>query len=116
MPDPPPIVIDTERLVLRRLTMEDLGALASLYADPEARHYFPGRNPDWSTPGSVESRNWNPRRLTLEEGSWGSRGYPSGRRRDRTPPAACRMFPSPSGSGPDISGRVVSSGDRRSGR
>src|SRR5215218_8516337 len=34
-------VLETERLVLRRLTMADLDDLAVLYADPEVRRYFP---------------------------------------------------------------------------
>ncbi len=39
--DPQPVVIETERLILRHLTMADLDALAALYADPEVRRYFP---------------------------------------------------------------------------
>ena len=35
------IVLETERLVLRLLTMGDLDALAALYADPDVRRYFP---------------------------------------------------------------------------
>ena len=35
------VVLETERLVLRHLTMADLDALAVLYADPEVRRYFP---------------------------------------------------------------------------
>jgi ribosomal-protein-alanine N-acetyltransferase len=38
--DPEP-VIETERLVLRKLTPDDLDALAALYADPEIRRWFP---------------------------------------------------------------------------
>jgi len=34
-------VIETERLVLRDLTIEDLDELAALYADPRVRQYFP---------------------------------------------------------------------------
>jgi RimJ/RimL family protein N-acetyltransferase len=34
-------VIETERLTLRRLTMNDLDALAAIYADAEVRKYFP---------------------------------------------------------------------------
>lgn len=41
MTDPQPIVIQTERLILRRLTMADLDGLAALYRDPEVRRYFP---------------------------------------------------------------------------
>ncbi len=39
--DPAAVVLETERLVLRRLTMADLDPLARLYADPELRRYFP---------------------------------------------------------------------------
>ena len=34
-------VLETERLILRRLTMDDLDALFALYRDPEVRRYFP---------------------------------------------------------------------------
>ena len=34
-------VLETERLVLRHLTLEDLDELAALYRDPEVRRYFP---------------------------------------------------------------------------
>ena len=34
-------VFQTERLIFRRLTMDDLDDLARLYADPEVRRYFP---------------------------------------------------------------------------
>jgi [ribosomal protein S5]-alanine N-acetyltransferase len=35
------VVLDTDRLVLRRLTLEDLDAMASFYADPAVRRFFP---------------------------------------------------------------------------
>ena len=35
------VVVSTQRLVLRHLTMDDLDALAMLYADPDVRRYFP---------------------------------------------------------------------------
>jgi [ribosomal protein S5]-alanine N-acetyltransferase len=35
------VVLETERLVLRRLTPDDLDALAVLYRDPEVRRWFP---------------------------------------------------------------------------
>jgi ribosomal-protein-alanine N-acetyltransferase len=35
------IVLETERLTLRRLTTRDLDALAAIYADPEVRRFFP---------------------------------------------------------------------------
>jgi [ribosomal protein S5]-alanine N-acetyltransferase len=34
-------VIETERLTLRRLTMDDVDALAAIYADADVRKYFP---------------------------------------------------------------------------
>lgn len=34
-------VLETKRLILRRLTMDDLDALFALYRDPEVRKYFP---------------------------------------------------------------------------
>ena len=36
-----PNVLETERLALRRLTMDDLDALASIYSDADVRKYFP---------------------------------------------------------------------------
>jgi ribosomal-protein-alanine N-acetyltransferase len=41
MDDPPAPVLETERLILRRLTTDDLDALAELYLDPDVRRYFP---------------------------------------------------------------------------
>lgn len=35
-------ILETPRLLLRRLTMSDLDALFALYRDPEVRRYFPG--------------------------------------------------------------------------
>jgi [ribosomal protein S5]-alanine N-acetyltransferase len=34
-------VLQTERLILRRLTMDDLEVLARIYRDPQVREYFP---------------------------------------------------------------------------
>lgn len=34
-------ILETERLILRRLVPEDLDDLSRLYADPEVRRYFP---------------------------------------------------------------------------
>jgi RimJ/RimL family protein N-acetyltransferase len=34
-------ILETERLILRRLVMEDLNDLYALYSDPEIRKYFP---------------------------------------------------------------------------
>jgi [ribosomal protein S5]-alanine N-acetyltransferase len=36
-----PNIIETERLELRPLTMDDIDALALIYRDPEVRKYFP---------------------------------------------------------------------------
>ncbi len=41
MPESDAIVIETPRLILRRLTMDDLDDLAVLYADQEVRQFFP---------------------------------------------------------------------------
>jgi ribosomal-protein-alanine N-acetyltransferase len=38
---PETTVLETDRLVLRLLTMADLDVLAALYRDPEVRRYFP---------------------------------------------------------------------------
>ena len=35
------VVLETDRLVLRRLTLEDLDAMSSFYADPAVRRFFP---------------------------------------------------------------------------
>ena len=35
------IVLETQRLFLRRLTLDDLDALAAVYRDPDVRRYFP---------------------------------------------------------------------------
>lgn len=41
MTDPHPTILETKRLILRPLTMDDLDALFALYRDPEIRKYFP---------------------------------------------------------------------------
>lgn len=38
---PHKIILETERLILRHLTLEDLEDLYKLYQDPEIRRYFP---------------------------------------------------------------------------
>ena len=61
-------ILETERLLLRRMVPEDLDALYALYRDPEMRLYFPveGSSPD--------------RTLTLEETKeeleWFRNGHP----------------------------------------
>src|SRR5687767_9726202 len=37
----PPVILETNRLILRRLVMDDLEDLFVLYSDPEVRKYFP---------------------------------------------------------------------------
>jgi RimJ/RimL family protein N-acetyltransferase len=37
----PIIILETKRLFLRRLVMDDLNNLFALYRDPEIRRYFP---------------------------------------------------------------------------
>ena len=41
MTDQDTTILETERLILRRLTMDDADALFALYRDPEVRKYFP---------------------------------------------------------------------------
>ena len=41
MPQPTDFVLETPRLLLRRLNMNDLDTLATLYADKEIRQFFP---------------------------------------------------------------------------
>jgi len=41
MAQPPTFILETERLLLRRLIMDDLNDLFALYSDPEIRRYFP---------------------------------------------------------------------------
>jgi ribosomal-protein-alanine N-acetyltransferase len=35
------VVLETDRLVLRRLTLDDIDAMSSFYADPAVRRFFP---------------------------------------------------------------------------
>lgn len=41
MNSPNKIILETKRLILRHLIMEDLADLFALYSDPEIRQYFP---------------------------------------------------------------------------
>ena len=41
MTAPPAVVLETQRIILRCLTPDDLDALYALYRDPEVRRYFP---------------------------------------------------------------------------
>jgi RimJ/RimL family protein N-acetyltransferase len=38
---PPSVILETKRLILRRLVIEDLSALWALYCDPEITRYIP---------------------------------------------------------------------------
>ena len=35
------IILETQRLIMRHLVMEDLDELFALYSEPEIRRYFP---------------------------------------------------------------------------
>ena len=37
----PPVILETNRLTLRRLIMDDMDDLFALYSDPQVRKYFP---------------------------------------------------------------------------
>ena len=37
----PLVILETNRLILRRLIMDDMDDLFALYSDPEVRKYFP---------------------------------------------------------------------------
>ncbi len=56
------IVLETARLVLRRLVVDDLDALSALYRDPEIRRHFPD---------GTRTRD-----ETLEELTWFLNGHP----------------------------------------
>jgi [ribosomal protein S5]-alanine N-acetyltransferase len=63
MTDPQGHILETERLVLRRLRMTDLDALFALYSDEEIRRYFPD--------GTLT------REETMEELEWFLHGHPA---------------------------------------
>ena len=73
------VVLETERLTLRRLVPDDLDALAVLYADPELRRYFPEGTLDLEE--TREELEWflegHPRRPEL--GLWATIEKTSGR-------------------------------------
>ena len=62
------IILETDRLTLRRLVPDDLDALYALYRDPEMRQYFPveGASPDRTLT----------REETKEELDWFLDGHP----------------------------------------
>lgn len=62
------IILETDRLVLRRLVPDDLDALYALYRDPEMREYFP---PEGASPDKTLSYE-----ETREELEWFLNGHP----------------------------------------
>jgi ribosomal-protein-alanine N-acetyltransferase len=59
------IILETERLLFRRLMMDDLDALFALYSDKETRQYFPD-----GTDGTLNYQE------TKEELEWFLNGHP----------------------------------------
>lgn len=47
-------VLETDRLLLRRLTCEDLDDLANLYADPKTMHFFGGPHTREEAEGEID--------------------------------------------------------------
>ncbi len=72
------IIFETERLLLRRLVIEDLDALYALYRDPEIRRFFPEGTLDRD--GTREELEWflngHPRHPEL--GLWATIHKPTG--------------------------------------
>jgi RimJ/RimL family protein N-acetyltransferase len=60
--DPPPTILETPRISMRRLVPDDLDSLFALYRDPEVRRFFPE---------GVLTRE-----QTSEELEWHRHGYP----------------------------------------
>ena len=65
MPDSQMIILETQRLLFRRLVMDDLDALYALYSDQETRQYFPD-----GTDGTLNFEE------TKEELEWFLNGHP----------------------------------------
>ena len=53
-----PTVLETSRLILRRLVMEDLDDLFALYSDPEVRKYFPEGTLSYEQTKEELENNW----------------------------------------------------------
>jgi RimJ/RimL family protein N-acetyltransferase len=66
MPDPAVVILETERLLFRRLVLDDLDALFALYSDKETRQYFPD-----GTDGTLTYAE------TKEEVEWFLNGHPN---------------------------------------
>ena len=62
------IILETDRLLLRRPVLDDLDALYALYRDPEMRQYFP---PEGASPDSTLTYE-----ETKEELEWFLNGHP----------------------------------------
>jgi ribosomal-protein-alanine N-acetyltransferase len=62
------IILETNRLLLRRLVLDDFDALYALYRDPEMRQYFP---PEGASPDRTLTRE-----ETQEELEWFLNGHP----------------------------------------
>ena len=69
-------MLETERLVLRHLTLGDLDELAALYRDPEVRRYFP----DGTLTYEERGRSWSGASTSMTAGM----GTGCGRRSART--------------------------------
>lgn len=52
-----PIILETKRLLLRHLTIDDLDELFRLYSDPEIRRYFP--EGALTREGTTEELSWH---------------------------------------------------------
>ena len=50
-------ILETERLILRRVNMGDVGSLQGIFSDPEAMRYYPGLKDE------KETREWIERTL-----------------------------------------------------
>ncbi len=72
-------ILETERLLLRRLVMDDLDALYKLYSDPEVRKYFPEGVLSYAE--TQEELEWflNGHPKHPELGLWATIHKPSGR-------------------------------------
>jgi ribosomal-protein-alanine N-acetyltransferase len=55
-------VLETDRMTLRRMTMEDVDPLMDIFSDPEAMRYYPG------TKSRAEAEGWVQWNLRLYEG------------------------------------------------
>lgn len=61
----PPTVIETDRLILREMTMDDVDNLLEIFGDPEAMRYYP------STKSRREAEGW----VRWVTGSYAANGF-----------------------------------------